>query len=282
MFNQIFKKMTKKSFSLRKVVATAICLAVVAMFSGCTKDSNTLKVGVKSDVIGFGFKDPVTGIYSGLEIELAEMIADELGYDHAEFTTVTSASRTELLDAGKIDCVIATFTITEERKKNWDFSTSYFTDAVTVLVENASGITSLEDLTGKTIGVAKGSTSAFALVTAMAEKGLFPDYTLPETAEDFDVASFAQAGVTFIQFDDYPAISNALTAGTVDAFCVDKSILAAYKTDARSYINEQFAPQHYGIATKKGAALSASIETLITKWLSDGTINGLIVKYGIN
>ncbi len=47
-----------------------------------------------------------------------------------------------------------------KRKKSWDFSTPYFTDYVTVLVEDSTGIASLADLADKTVGVSSGSTSA--------------------------------------------------------------------------------------------------------------------------
>ncbi len=241
-----------------------------------------LKVGVKDAVIGFGYKDPLSGEYEGMEIELAKKIADSLGYDDVEFTTVTAATRTELLDSGDLDCVLATFTITEERKKSWDFSTPYYTDAVTVLVEKADGITDLSGLVGKKVGVSTGSTSAYAMVKAMSEKGLLGDYTLPETSADFDISSFNVEGTTFEQFGDYPAISNAMTAGTVDAFCVDKSILATYKSDDRDYITDTFSPQEYGVATKKDSPLSSKIDELIKGWLEDGTIDGLITEFGLN
>ena len=81
-------------------------------------DRGVLRVGVKNTVLGFGFQDELTGEYTGMEISLAEKIADYLGVD-VEFTAVTAATRTELLDSGDIDCVLATFTITEERKKSW-------------------------------------------------------------------------------------------------------------------------------------------------------------------
>ena len=87
-------------------------------------DRGVLKVGVKSDVLGFGYMDPLTGEYEGMEIDLAKKLADFLGVD-VEFTTVTAATRTELLDSGDIDCVMATFTITDERKQSWDFTTPY-------------------------------------------------------------------------------------------------------------------------------------------------------------
>lgn len=237
-----------------------------------------LKVGVKDNVKGFGFKDPITNKYEGMEIDLANKIAESLGYKGVEFTAVTAATRTQLLDSGTIDCVLATFTITEDRKKSWDFSTPYYTDAVTVLVEKSSNISALKDLVGKKIGVSTSSTSAKAVAVAMAEAGLIPKF---DTTKDF-VASTFNGGVTFVEFPDYPAISNALQAGTVNAFSVDKSILATYLTDSRKYITEKFSPQDYGVATKKGSPLSAQIEKLITTWKSDGTIPALITKYKLN
>ncbi len=235
-------------------------------------DRGVLKVGVKNAVIGFGYQDPLTQEYSGLEITLAEKIAEKLGVK-TEYTAVTAATRTELLDSGDIDCVLATFTITEERKKNWDFSTPYYTDYVTVLVEDSSGIKTLTDLADKKVGVSSGSTSAKALVKAMIEAGLISQDSFNE--ETFDPATWTTT-VSFQQYDDYPTISTALSAREIDAFCVDKSILAVYHTAGRSYIAEKFAPQNYGVATKKGSALSPFIEELITGWLADGTVDQLI------
>ena len=240
-------------------------------------DRGVLRVGVKNAVLGFGYQDELTGEYSGLEIELAKKIAEYLGVDY-EFTAVTAATRTELLDSGDIDCVLATFTITDERKKSWDFTTPYYTDYVTVLVENSSGITSLADLVDKKVGVSSGSTSAKSLTKAMIDGGFIDGSSFdPDT---FDAATWT-TGISFQQYDDYPTISTALSAGEVDAFCVDKSILAVYNTDSRSYIADKFSPQEYGIATTKGSGFSALCEELITGWLADGTIDALIAENGI-
>lgn len=234
-----------------------------------------LKVGVKNNVVGFGYQDPLTNEYAGMEVDLAKKIAEALGYNGVEFTAVTAATRTELLDSGTIDCVLATFTITDERKNSWDFSEPYYTDAVTVLVEKASGITDLAGLVGKKVGVSTSSTSAKALATAMAEAKLIPAF---DTSASFVPSTF-KGGLTFVEFTDYPSISSALTAGTVNAFCVDKSILATYMADDRQYIKESFSPQAYGVATKKGSELSSQINDLIKGWLQDGTISGLITQY---
>lgn len=240
-------------------------------------DRGTLRVGVKNAVIGFGFQDELTGEYSGMEISLAEKIAASLGVD-VEFTTVTAATRTELLDSGDIDCVLATFTITDERRESWDFSTPYYTDYVTVLVQNDSGITGLADLRDKKVGVSSGSTSARSLTSAMIEGGVIEGAGFD--AESFDPATWTD-GVSFAQYDDYPTISTALSAGEVDAFCVDKSILAVYHTDDRTYIDDKFAPQEYGVATKKDSGLGDYVDALVRGWLGDGTIEGLIAENGI-
>ena len=240
-------------------------------------DRGVLRVGVKNAVVGFGYQDALTGEYSGMEIDLAKMIADYLGVD-VEYTTVTAATRGELLDSGDIDCVLATFTITDERKETWDFTTPYYTDYVTVLVEESSGITTLADLVGKVVGVSSGSTSAKSVVEAMIEEGVISGDNY--NAETFDPATWTE-GVSFQQYDDYPTISTALSAGEVDAFSVDKSILAIYNTEGRTYIEEQFAPQEYGVTTTKGSGLSDVCEELITGWLEDGTIDGLIAEYNL-
>ena len=240
-------------------------------------DRGVLKVGVKNAVKGFSFQDTLTGEYTGLEDSLAEMIAEHLGVD-VEFTTVTAATRGELLDSGDIDCVLATFTITDERRKSWDFSTPYYTDYVSVLVEDSSGIKALADLKDKVVGVSSGSTSARALVQEMIDEGVI-------TGEGFNADTFNadtwKDGISFRQYDDYPAISTALSAGEVNGFCVDKSILAIYKTEGRSYIDAEFSPQEYGVATKKGSGFSALCDELVSGWLADGTIDGLIKENGL-
>ena len=240
-------------------------------------DRGVLKVGVKNAVKGFSFQDTLTGEYTGLEDSLAEMIAEHLGVD-VEFTTVTAATRGELLDSGDIDCVLATFTITDERRKSWDFSTPYYTDYVSVLVEDSSGIKALADLKDKVVGVSSGSSSARALVQEMIDEGVI-------TGEGFNADTFNadtwKDGISFRQYDDYPAISTALSAGEVNGFCVDKSILAIYKTEGRSYIDAEFSPQEYGVATKKGSGFSALCDELVSGWLSDGTIDGLIKENGL-
>ena len=229
-------------------------------------DRGVLRVGVKSDVPGFGYQDVLTEEYSGLEIDLAYKIAESLGIGKVEFTAVTAATRGQLLDSGDIDMVIATFTINEERKESWNFTTPYYTDAVSLLVKNDSGIEDFADLEGKLIGVSTGSTSMEALIAAAGENGV----TLTKTDN-------------FSEFATYPEIKTALDAGRVDAFCVDGSILSGYLDDTVHILDTiRFSPQEYGIATKKSnTGLADYLETLVTGWLSDGTMEQIIADNGV-
>ncbi len=226
-----------------------------------------LRVGVKSDVPGFGMQD-LSGDYKGMEIDLAKKLAEAMGLKAGDvrFTAVTAKTRGQLLDAGDIDMVIATFTITEDRKKIWNFTTPYYTDAVSLLVKKNSGIKNYPDLVGKRVGVAEGSTSKDALIAAAKANGV----TLTDTDN--------------IQtFPDYPSIKAALDAGQVQAFCVDGSILSGYLDGGTELLTSiRFAPQDYGIATKlSNKGLAEFVEGLIVQWKNDGTIKKLISDNGV-
>lgn len=144
-------------------------------------DRGVLKVGCKADIPKFSLQNTATGEYEGFEDDLAYEIAGTIfGCTAAEakekklveFQGVTAKTRGPLLENGEIDLVIATFTITPERKETYNFSTPYYTDAVGLLVNKESGIDSIEDLDGKIIGVAQSSTTKDGFKKYVDEKGL--------------------------------------------------------------------------------------------------------------
>lgn len=230
------------------------------------KERGVLRVGVKTDVPGFGLQNISDNTYSGIEIDLAYKIAESLGVEKVEFTPVTAATRGQLLDSGDIDLVAATFTINEERKASWNFTTPYYTDAVSLLVKNDSGIEDFADLQDITVGVATGATSKVALIAAAAEAGVTLD-------EDKNFAEYAS----------YPEIKAALDAGRVQAFSVDGSILAGYLDNTNHIVESiRFSPQDYGLASKKDATEWAEyLDGLITGWLADGTMAQIIADNGV-
>lgn len=224
------------------------------------QDRGVLNVGIKQDVPNFGYLDSETGKYSGMEVDLARKIAKELGVK-INFIPVTAQTRGALLDNGQVDMVIATFTITEERKKLYNFTTPYYTDASGFLVNKSSGYTSLKDLNGKTIGVAQGS----------VQRSL-----LEELAEENKMT------FKFVELGSYPELAVSLRAHRIDAFSVDQSILSGYVGSQSEIMDYDYKSADYGVVTKKSnTELNDYLNTLITTWKSDGSLQKLYNKYGL-
>ncbi len=226
------------------------------------KSRGVLKAGVKIDVPKFGYKDPKTEKIDGFEIDLVRAIAKEILGDEKkiELTGVNAKTRGPALDNGEVDLVVATFTITEERKKSWNFTDAYFTDSVGFLVKK-DGPKSIKDLNGKKVGVAQAATTKKA-VQAEADK--------------------AGVKVEFLEFTSYPEIKAALDAGRVDAFSVDKSILFGYVDDKTTVLPDAFSPQDYGAATKlDNKELAKLVNDVVNRMKKNGDIDKLLKKWGI-
>lgn len=237
------------------------------------KDRGKLKCGVKKDVIGYGYLDTKTKKYEGLEIDLCYQIAAAVlgvSYDEAvekglcEFTDVTPKTRGPLIDNDQLDIIAATYTITDERKKSWDFSTPYRTDHVGILIKKKSGMTKMADLDGKIIGVSQGSTTK-DLVLQMLK-----DQNVDATPE-------------FKEFPDYPSIKSALDAGNIDAFAMDRSTLKGYTTDDCELLQPdvEFGAQDYGVATKKGSDLSKTVDDTVKKLKKGGWLDKEYTKWDL-
>ncbi|MBY4797769.1 transporter substrate-binding domain-containing protein [Collinsella sp. AGMB00827] len=270
-------KLSRRQF-LQVAGMGALSVAGISALTGCggsKSDSGSkletitsrgkLKAGVKKDVVGYGLLDTATGKYQGLEIDLCYQIAAAtlgVSYEEAkekelvEFTDVTPKTRGPLIDNDTLDIICATYTITDERKKSWDFSTPYRTDHVGVLVKKAAGMKSMGDLDGKTIGVSQGSTTKDLLMKMLADQGL-------------------DAKPEFKEFPDYPSIKSALDAGNVDAFAMDRSTLKTYTTDDCELLQPEieFGSQDYGIATKKGSDLSKVVDETVVKLKDEGWLD---------
>ena len=237
------------------------------------KSRGTLKAGVKKDVVGYGMLDTATGKYEGMEIDLCYQIAAAIfgvSYEDAkskelvEFTDVTPKTRGPLIDNDTLDIIAATYTITDERKESWDFSTPYRTDSVGVLIKKDSGMTTMADLEGKVIGVSQGSTTKDLVLQMLKDEGY--SFT-PE----------------FSEFPDYPSIKSALDAGNVDAFAMDRSTLRTYTTDDCELLDPDvtFGTQEYGVATKKGSDLSKVVDDTVVKLDEEGWLEAEYATWGL-
>ena len=237
------------------------------------KSRGHLNAGVKKDVPGYGYYDTAKGRFEGMEVDLCYQIAAAVfgvSYKEAraqelvEFTDVTPKTRGPLIDNGQLDVVAATYTITDERKKSWDFSTPYRTDHVGILIKKKSGMTKMADLDGKIIGVSQGSTTKDLVLQMLKDQN-------------------ADATPEFKEFPDYPSIKSALDAGNIDAFAMDRSTLKGYTTDDCELLEPdvEFGAQDYGVATKKDSDLSKTVDDTVKKLKEDGWLDEEYTKWDL-
>ena len=195
-------------------------------------------VGVKFDQPGFGQSNPATGKVEGFDIEIAKLVAAGIFGGSAadaeskiEFKESVSKNREPFIQNGEVDLVIATYTINDTRKEVVDFAGPYFVaEQDTMVKKDDTSIKSVDDLNGKKVCTAKGSTS---------EKNLR--------------AKAPRADVTL--FDTYSQCAEALTDGRVVAVTTDNTILAGLvqaSNDSFKLVKAPFSDEPYGIGLKKG------------------------------
>ena len=240
------------------------------------RERGVINIGVKSDIKRLGYFDAATGQYSGLEVELGQRIAQALGVE-AHFVSVNSGTRTELLDQGVLDLVMGTMTITPKRQMQWDFSSPYFSDYASVLVDNDE-IKSLKDLAGKTIAVTVKTNSALELTQELIRIGALKlDNFDPNT---FEAKSWDQ-GISFKEYDNAILAHEALKRGVVAGFCNDRSQLSIFLDDGRHILDENFAPQPFGIATPKDSDLSGFVAKVILELTCSGELERINQELGL-
>lgn len=245
------------------LLCALMLLGGCATVSGRQESKGPLRVGLRPDILDFSYRNEKTGRYYGLEIDLARELARRLGCEDIEVVPVTSQTREDVLVSGEADCVIACFSVTEERKKRLDFSTPYYTDSLRVMVENSSMIRTVRGLRGCTIAVLRTANAQALATLAFEETGLFT----------------GEYAVRFAPMDTYDEMSSALESGLVDAMCMDGSIAWGYYEDDRSYVDMKIGAEPYAVATMKGSALSAPIDEAVCALLDEGFMDELVEKW---
>ena len=199
-----------------------------------------LVVGTKFDQPGFGLKDAATGKVEGFDVEIAKLVAVGIfGGDvedidsKVEFVETVSAVRESSIIDGKVDMIAATYTINDARKQVVDFAGPYFEAKQDIMVKkDDTSIKSVEDLNGKKVCSAQGSTSLKNIQ-----------------------AKAPQADVS-IQFKTYSECASALGDGRVQAVSTDNTILAGLvQASGGQYklLEAPFSDEPYGLGIKKGA-----------------------------
>jgi glutamate transport system substrate-binding protein len=197
------------------------------------KQAGTVKVGTKFDQPLFGLKN-LEGKPEGFDVEIAKLIAGEMGIapDKIQWVETVSANREPFIQQGKVDYVVATYTINDERKKVVDFAGPYYEAGQDIMVTkgNPEGIAGPDDLAGKKVCSVTGSTPA-------------------ENIRE----NYPQADLT--EFDVYSKCAEALKNKQVQAVTTDNVILLGLISkdpEAFELVGKPFTKEPYGIGVKKG------------------------------
>ena len=196
------------------------------------KSAGKVTVGTKFDQPLFGLKN-LEGKPEGFDVEIAKLVAGEMGIapDNITWVESVSANREPFIQQGKVDFVVATYTINDKRKQVVDFAGPYYEAGQDIMVAkgNPEGIKGPDDLAGKKVCSVTGSTPAENIRTN------YPDADLTE-------------------FDVYSKCAEALKNGQVQAVTTDNVILLgliSQDQEAFELVGQPFTKEPYGIGLKK-------------------------------
>lgn len=217
--------------NFKKIITSLVLTTIVAGgFAGCAKSASTaantdsskpaasgsiaeikkrgtLKIGVFSDKAPFGYVDS-NGKPQGFDVFISKRFAKDLLGDESkvEFVYLDPASRVAYLESKKVDIIMANFTVTEERKQKVDFANPYMKVSLGIASPDGAKITSVDQLKGKKLIVAKGTTAE-----TYATKNL-PD-------------------VQLVKYDQYTEIFQAMKDKRGDALLSDNTEVIAWAKD---------------------------------------------------
>ncbi len=249
----------------KKILALVLALVCMMAVTACGSSSSDNDLGVVSSGelhmatnATFPPYESVNddGTYAGIDIEIAQAIADKLDLtlvvDDMEFSSIITS-----VQSGKADIAMAGLTVTEERSANVDFTTSYATGIQVIIVPEGSSITSVDDLDGAIIGCQEGTTGYIYCCD---------DYG------DENVIGYTN-GATAIQ---------ALLTGKVDAVVIDNQPAQEYvkASDGLVILDTAYVEEEYAIGVSKdNAALYEAISTALQELIDDGTVQAIIDSY---
>ena len=237
----------------RRALAALAAVACTMSLAACGADeSGKIRIGIKFDQPGLGFKK--SGTYVGFDVDVAKYVAKKLGYSEDEIVwkEAPSKQREAMLQNGDVDMILATYSITDERKNAVSFAGPYFVAGQDLLVrKDDHSINGPEDLNGKRLCSVTGSTSAATVKEKFASE------------------------VQLMEQPGYAECATALFSGIVDAVTTDDIILAGLASASRGklrVVGKPFTQEYYGVGIKKGdTALAKKINAAITEMIKDGS-----------
>ena len=265
----------KKSFRIIAALTLLVMVfAIVFAFSACspkqeggsassalqTVTAGKLTMGTNAEFPPYEFYD--NGAVTGIDAEVAAAIAQKLGLElvieDMDFDSLIPAVST-----GKIDVVLAGMTVTEDRQKSVNFSTSYAQGKQVIVVKEDSPITGVDDLFGDahyTIGVQLATTGDLYTTWDIEDEGLG----------------------TIDRYNKYSDVIMALVNGKIDCVVMDNEPAKVYvsKNPGLKILETEYIVEDYAIAlNKNNSALYEQVNKALEELISDGTINTILAKY---
>ena len=247
---------------LTKVFAACLTAVMLVMpLTSCGKAAQKkFVVGFDSEFPPMGFVDK-EGSYKGFDLELAQECAKRMGMEYVA-QPIAWDSKDQELKSGNISCIWNGFTITEERKDAYEWSTPYMKNQQVVVVKNDSSVKSLADLSGLKVCVQKDSSGLAAL----------------EKNKEL-TAAFKE----LVQVDSYLNAMMELESGSVDAIVMDE-IVARYEiqTSGKAFkvLDEAISAEEYGIGFLKGnKQLRDQVQKTLEEMAKDGTMAKISNKW---
>ena len=256
-----------------KKILSSLLLVVAFIFIGCSSEKKpmdkkaeakaqtkaVLKVGMELAYPPFEMSDK-DGTPSGVSVDFAKALGKYLGRE-VVIENIAWDGLIPSLKTGKVDLIISSMTITEERKKSIDFSIPYAQSSLAVLANKESAIKSIDDLNqkGKKVAVKKGSTGHIYARDHLknAEILVFDK----EAVCVLEVVQGKADGFIYDQLTIYKNYSKNMTTTT--------PLLKSFQKDF----------EHWGVALKQNDPLKKDVDVFILKAKADGTFDTLANKY---
>ena len=238
------------------LMAGVVSFPATAQTVESIKSAGTVKIGMLVDFPPFGIMNE-SNQPDGYDADVAKLLAKEWGVE-AQIVPVTGPHRIPYLQSNQVDLLVASLGITEERAKSVDFSEPYAGISIGVFGAEDVDVTKPEDLSGKTVGVARAST------------------------QDTAVTKIAPQDATIQRFDDDASAVQALLSGQVELIGVSNVVAAQIETAAPGRFNQklELSQQVQGIAVRKGSSeLLEAVNAFIEKVKADGQLSAIHEKW---
>ena len=244
---------------MKKIVIMLLTVCLCTMLFGCgsknaeKKEGDTIVMATNAEFPPYEYIEGSDIV--GIDIEFSKAIADKLGMkleiEDMAFDSIISA-----VQSGKADFGAAGMTVTDERKKQVDFSVSYYTGKQVIIVKEGSSIKSADDLEGKKIGVQLGTTGDI--------------YTSSDYGDE-NIEKFNKG---------YEAVLS-LSQGKIDAVVIDDQPAKEFikEINGLQILESEYVSEDYAMVFKKGSNLVEKFNKAIKELKEDGTFDAIIAKY---